>query len=157
MMISRTVPLLLIFLCGCLWHDPESAEVSDGLYAERIGAPRTERQLARKELVLVWVETPESKREIETLRSLLNQKKIHLKTIRIEQRTALSALVRSGRADLMAGAFTPEEVHALRLCPVLPYIGGDGRSQFCLAVRYQDEVLENLLSAAPSGETDRKE
>ena len=140
--------LLSVFLSGCFRHVPDN-NADDGGYADRIGVPRTERQLERKELVLALFETPESQREIAAVRSALEKEKIRLKIIRIAQKSALSALLRSGRVDLMAGGFTPEAVRSLHLLPVLSYTGSDGHSRLCLAVRHQDHILENLLGAVP--------
>ena len=149
----KWIPILLpVFLSGCFRSGPESSADYDNWYAERIGIPRTERQLERKELVLALFETPESRQEIEAARSALEKERIRLKIIRIDRRPALSALLRAGQVDLIAGKFTPGEVRSLRLLPVLPLTGKDGRSRICLAVRYQDHILENLLGAVPPGE-----
>ena len=144
--------ILPFFLSGCFRSGPENEADYDELYADRISIPRTERQLERKELILALFETPESGREIEAVRSALEKEQIRLKIIRIARRSSLSALLRSGRVDLIAGKFTPDEVRSLRLLPAMPYTGKDGRSRFCLAVRYQDHILENMLGAVPSGE-----
>ena len=99
----------------------------------------------------------ESSWEITQLRQVLDREKIRLKIILLSDRDALSALVRSGRADVMAGTFTPKEIRSLHLLPVLPYTGSDGKSQYCFAVRHDDQLLENLLGTeAASGTTEER-
>ena len=148
---------LMILLTGCSWFSSGAPESAADWYAERIAVPRTERQLAVGELVLVLAESPENQREIEIIQRVLQDKNIHLRVVTLARRDALPAMVRSGRADLMAGAFTPEEIRSLRLLPVLPYPGRDGRSRYCFAVRRSDYILENLLGAVPDESSGRKE
>ena len=148
---------VFILLNGCVSRSDGKPEAGS-LYAERLGRPLTERRLECKELILALCESRESSLETSRLRTVLEKNRIKLKIIRISDRNALSAMVRSGRADLIAGAFSPEEIRSLHLLPVLPYTGMDGKSQFCLAVRYDDHILEKLLdAAAASGNTAGKE
>ena len=137
--------LPLLFCAGCSWFRPDKKTDQDNCYAERISIPRTHGQLERKELVLALYETLESREETEALETILKKDKIRLKIIRIANRDKLPPMLRSGRADLIAGAFTPEEIRAFHLLPVLPYTGTDGKTQYCLAARYQDDILETML------------
>ena len=149
--------LPLLFCFGCFRFQPEKKTNQDNWYAERIGIPRTHGQLERKELVLALYETLESGLEKESLETILKKDKIRLKIIRIANRDMLPPIVRSGRADLIAGAFTPEEIRAFHLLPVLPYTGTDGTTQYCLAARYQDDILETMLGkvALPEKNTEK--
>ena len=137
--------LPLLFCAGCSWLRTEKKTDQENWYADRISVPRTHGQLERKELVLALYVTLESREETEALESLLKKDKIRLKIIRIADRDRLPPMVRSGRVDLIAGAFTPGEVRAFHLLPVLPYTGTDGKTQYCLAARYQDDILETML------------
>ena len=149
--------LPLLFCFGCLRLQPDKKTDQDNFYAERIGIPRTHGQLERKELVLALFETLESGLETESLENVLKKDKIRLKIIRIASRDKLPPMLRSGRADLIAGAFTPEEVRAFQLLPVLPYTGTDGKTQYCLAARYQDDILETMLGkVSPRDKTAEK-
>lgn len=155
-MLRKALPLCLsvLLLSGCIAgrQAPAAPDDSD-LYAERIARPRTERQLEKKQLVLAVLDGPGADREIELARKALASQRIELSAVRVRSRSALSGLVRSGRADLMAGAFTADEIRQLRLLPVLPYAGA-GRKPCCFAVRSGDRQLEELLGAAenkPSG------
>ena len=146
--------LMMLLLSGCILGRQDPAAPDDsGLYAERIVRPRTERQLEKKQLVLVVLDGPEADREIGLARTALASQQIELTAVRMRSRSALSGLVRSGRADLMAGAFTADEIRQLHLVPVLPY-AGPGRKSCCFAVRSGDFRLEELFGAAennPSG------
>jgi len=135
----------LVLLNGCFLFRPEEKDNGSSLYTERVSRPRTERQLERRELVLAVHDSIESHWEIAQLRQVLDREKIRLKIILLSDRDGLSALVRSGRADVMAGTFTQQEIRSLHLLPVLPYTGSDGKSQYCFAVRHDDRILENLL------------
>lgn len=150
---------VLILLSGCSLFRPAKKTEESSLYTERISRPQTERQLQRGELVLALYDSTESSREISQLRQVLDKQKIKLKIIRLSDRDGVSALVRSGRADLMAGAFTREEILSRHLLPVLSYTSPDGKKQFCLAVRHDDHILENLLNTAddPEKTEERKE
>ena len=149
---------VLILLNGCFLFRPAGNNGENSLYTERISRPQTERQLQREELVLAVPDSSESSREIGLLRQVLEKEKIRLKVIRLSDRDRLSALVRSGRADVMAGAFTPKEIRSMHLLPVLSYKSSDGKNQFCFAVRHDDHILENLLgAAADSGKTAKRE
>ena len=151
-MMKMTVLLTaLVLLNGCFGSRPAEEPEAGSLYTERLSRPRTERQLQRKELVLAVHDSIESSWEIGRLRPVLQKKQIKLKVIPVSDRDEMSFMVRSGRADLMAGAFSQKEVRSLHLRPVLPYTGSDGRSQFCFAVRHDDQILENLLGTAASG------
>lgn len=154
----RVVGLLLVLflLNGCASRSAGVPETGF-LYTERISRPQTERRLERRELVLALYESPESSGEISRLLSVLEKQQIRLKVLRFPDRDAMSAVVRSGRADLMAGAFSADEIRSLHLRPVLPYSGPDGQKQFCFAVRHDDHILENLLGAAEvSGKNEEK-
>jgi len=140
--------LAVLLLSGCATVRPDTSAQNDSeLYAARIAGPRTERQLEKKQLALAVFDGPEAEREIELARNALASQKIGLTVFRLKSRSALSGLVRSGRADLMAGAFTADEIRQLRLLPVLPY-AGSGRQSCCFAVRSADRRLEDLLGAA---------
>ena len=148
---------LMSLLTGCSWFYPVSREPAADPYAERIAVPRTDRQLADGELVLVTVDGPENQRELEAVRRVLQEKNIRLRVVKLTGRDALSAMVRSGRADLMAGSFTAEEIRSRHLLPVLPYPDKDGRLKYCFAVRRTDYILENLLGAVPDEPSGGKE
>lgn len=155
----RIIGLLavLALLNGCFWFRPAEKTDNGVLYTERVSRPRTERQLERGELVLALHDSIESSWEITRLREVLDREKIRLKIILLSDRDGLSALVRSGRADVMAGTFTRKEIRSLHLLPVLPYTGSDGKSQYCFAVRHDDQLLENLLGTeAASGTTEER-
>lgn len=145
----------LVLLNGCISRS-DGQPGSGSLYMERIGRPRTERQLEQKELVLALFESRNSSLEISQLRPILEKQQIRLKVLRFTDRDALSAAVRAGRADLMAGSFTVDEIRSLHLLPVLPYTGSDRNSQYCFAVRSGDHVLEKLLEPAASGKTEER-
>ena len=153
-MMKSFLPISLIFLSGCLWHAPVDPVDPDLLYEDRLAHPRTERRLSHKELVLAVAEGPESGREIALAEAALKTKGFQLKVIRVSGREALSAMVRACRADLMAGAFTSSEIRSMRLLPVLPYAGADGRSRYCFAVRRSDHILENMLGPVSSEDSD---
>ena len=154
--IRKALPpgLMMLLLSGCILGRQDPAAPDDPeLYAERIVSPRTERQLEKKQLVLVVLDGPEADREIGLARTALASQQIELSAVRVRSRSALSGLVRSGRADLMAGAFTADEIRQLHLVPVLPY-AGPGRKSCCFAVRFGDRRLEDLFGTAennPSG------
>ncbi|MBO4649280.1 MAG: hypothetical protein J5806_14115 [Lentisphaeria bacterium] len=153
--IRKALPLglMVLLLGGCFTDRPDPAPDDPELYAERIVRPRTERQLEKKQLVLVVLDGPEADREIGLARTALASQQIELTAVRVRSRSALSGLVRSGRADLMAGAFTADEIRQLHLVPVLPY-AGPGRKSCCFAVRFGDRRLEELFDTAennPSG------
>jgi len=154
----RIIGLLavLALLNGCFLFRPAEKTADGALYTERVSRPRTERQLEREELVLVLHDSIESSWEITQLRQVLDREKIRLKVIRLSDRDGLSPLVRSGRADVMAGTFTQKEIRSLHLLPVLPYTGSDGKSQYCFAVRHDDQLLETLLGTAASGTTEER-
>ena len=122
---------VLILLSGCFLFRPAGKNEACSIYTERISRPRTERQLQREELVLALHDSRESSREVSQLRQVLDKEKIKLKIIRLSDRDHLSSLVRSGRADVMAGAFTTKEIRSLHLLPVLSYNSSDGKKQFC--------------------------
>jgi len=148
--------LVLILLNGCISRSAGTPETGS-LYRERISRPQTERHLERRELVLALHENLESSWEISRLQAVLEKQQIRLKVLLFSDRDVLSALVRSGRADLMAGTFSADEIRSLHLLPVLPYTGSDGNNQFCFAVRHDDHILENLLgSAEGSGKNEEK-
>ena len=148
---------VLFLLNGCFLFRPAEKTDDGALYTERVSQPRTERQLERKELVLALHDSIESSWEITQIRQVLDREKIRLKIIRLSDRDGLSALVRSGRVDVMAGTFTQKEIRSLHLLPVLPYTGSDGKSQYCFAVRHDDQLLENLLGTeAASGTTEER-
>ena len=147
---------VLLLLNGCFLFRPAEKTDNGALYTERVSQPRTERQLERRELVLAIHDSIESSWEITQLRQVLDREKIRLKIILLSDRDGLSALVRSGRADVMAGTFTRKEIRSLHLLPVLPYTGSDGKSQYCFAVRHDDQLLENLLGTAASGTTEER-
>ena len=144
---------VLILLSGCFLFSPAGKDGEDSTYTERISRPRTERQLQREELVLALHNSIESSGEVNRLRQVLDKEKIKLKIIVLPDRDLLSSLVRSGRADVMAGAFTREEICSLHLLPVLSYQSSDKKNQFCFAVRHDDHILETLLGAAADPET----
>lgn len=157
-MTRKALPLCLsvLLLGGCATGRPDPAASNDSdLYAERIVRPRTERQLEKKQLVLAVLDGPEADREIEVARKALEPQQIGLTAVRVNSRSALSGLVRSGRADLMAGAFTADEIRQLRLLPVLSY-AGPGRKTCCFAVRSADRKLEELLGAAENKSTGKE-
>lgn len=141
--------LPLLFCAGCSGFRTEKKNDREHWYAERISVPRTHGQLERKELVLALYVTLESREETEALEAILKKDNIRLKVIRIADRDRLPPMVRSGRVDLIAGAFTPGEVRAFHLLPVLPYTGTDGKTQYCLAARYHDDILETMLGQVP--------
>ena len=148
------MPLLaLLFPAGCLLFPAGTAPSPDGGYVERVAQPRTERQLERGELVLALWAGPENKIETAAARTALQNGKVRLKIVAVSQREALSPMLRSGRADLIAGAFTPEEIQNLHLLPVLSYSGSDGHTRYCFAVRRGDSTLENLLGPVSAAET----
>ena len=155
----RIIGLLavLILLNGCFLFRPAEKTDNGAMYTERVSQPRTERQLERRELVLAVHDSIESRREITQLRQVLDREKIRLKIILLSDRDGLSALVRSGRADVMAGTFTRKEIRSLHLLPVLPYTGSDGKSQYCFAVRHDDQLLGNLLGTASGTTEERKQ
>ena len=145
----RVVGLLLVlFLLNGCTSRPAGTPETGALYAERIRRPQTEQRLERRELVLALYESPESGGDIRRLQSVLEKQQIRLTVLRFSDRDALSAVVRSGRADLMAGTFSADEIRSLHLLPVLPYSGSDGKKQFCFAVRHDDHILEKLLGSA---------
>ena len=144
---------VLILMSGCFLFRPAGKTHESSIYTERVSRPRTERQLQRKELVLALYDSTESSGDISRLRQVLDKEKIRLKVIRLSDRDRLSALVRSGRADVMAGSFTPKEIRSRHLLPVLSYKSPDGKNQFCFAVRHDDLMLEKLLGAAADPET----
>ena len=149
--------LLPLLLCaGCSRFRTEKKADRENWYAERITVPRTHGQLERKELVLALYATLESREETEALEAILKKDKIRLKIIRIADRDRLPPMVRAGRADLIAGAFTPAEIRAFHLLPVLPYTGTDGKTQYCLAARYQDDILETMLGKVPPPDEEPK-
>jgi len=154
----RIIGLLavLLLLNGCFLFRPAEKTDNGALYTDRVSLPRTERQLERKELVLAVHDSIESSWEITQLRQVLEREKIRLKIILLTDRDGLSALVRSGRADVMAGTFTTKEIRSLHLLPVLPYTGSDGQSRYCFAVRHDDQLLESLLGTASSGTTEER-
>ena len=154
----RIIGLLavLLLLNGCFLFRPAEKTDNGILYTERVSQPRTERQLERRELVLAVHDSIESSWEITQLRQVLDREKIRLKIILLSDRDSLSALVRSGRADVMAGTFTQKEIRSFHLLPVLPYTGSDGKSQYCFAVRHDDQLLETLLGTAASGTTEER-
>lgn len=137
---------LLLVLNGCmLFPSPSDPAAPDGDYVERLALPRTEQQLARGELVVaLWI-GPENQAETVAVRNALKKESIRLKIITVSGRESLSRMLRAARADLIAGAFTPDEVRDLHLLPLLPYTGADGRSSYCFAARRGDHLLENLL------------
>ena len=144
---------VLILLSGCFLFRPAGENGESSIYTERISRPQTARQFQRKELVLALHDSLESSREISQLRQVLDKEKIKLKVIRLSDRDRLSALVRSGRADVMAGAFSKKEIRSMHLLPVLSYKSSDGKKHFCFAVRHDDQMLETLLGAAAGSET----
>lgn len=144
---------VLILLSGCFLFRPTEKNEDSSTYTERISRPQTERQLQRRELVLALHDSTESSGAVNRLHQVLDKEKIRLKVIRLSDRDRLSALVRSGRADVMAGNFTEKEIRSLHLLPVLSYPSPDGKKQFCFAVRHDDQMLEKLLGAAADTET----
>lgn len=155
---KRAFLLPILFLLGGCWLGSPEKPLQESGYEERVGIPRTNRQLERKVLVLVQFRTLECSEEIDLLKKVLDKEKIRVKIIRVPDRDALSAMVRSGRADLMAGAFTYAEISAFHLLPVLSYTGTDGKTQYCFAVRHNDLILEQLLGKAepPAAREERK-
>ena len=156
----KRAALIFLLLPGCSLFRSEPVSASpDGDYVERVVLPRTEQQLERKELVLALWTGPENKVETAAAGAALEKEKIRLKIIGISRREVLSSMLRAGRADLIAGAFTPEEIRTLNLLPVLAYSGTDGKSRYCFAVRRGDFMLENLLGPVSADEApdERKE
>ena len=143
--------MLLFVLNGCTSRSAGTPETGS-LYTERISKPQTERRLERRELILALYENLESSWEISRLQPILKKRQIRLKILRFSDRDVLSSLVRSGRADLMAGTFSADEIRSLHLLPVLPYTGSDGKKQFFFAARHDDHILENLLGSAEGAE-----
>ena len=144
---------LVLFLNGCmLFSSPSAPAAPDGDYVERLALPRTEQQLARGELVVALWAGPENQAETAAVRNALQKGSIRLKIISVSRREALSPMLRAGRADLIAGAFTPDEVRDLHLLPLLPYTGTDRMTGYCFAARRGDHLLENLLGPATGTE-----
>ena len=148
----------LILLSGCLLKPAGPDPAADREYENRVSRPRTERQLERRELVLAVFAGPDRQAASTAVWSVLEKENIGLKIIPLTRRESLSPMLRAGRVDLIAGGYTPEEVRALHLTPVLPYTGPDGR-RYCCAVRFGDRMLEEILGAVPAGDSaaERKE
>ena len=158
-MMKRFLLLPLVLLSGCFTNRSEPDPRPGDEYAERVVVPRTERQLERRELVLAVFSGPDRAAASAAVWSVLEKKNIGLKILPLTRRAALSPMLRAGRVDLIAGGYTPEEVRALHLTPVLPYTGADGQSRYCFAVRYGDHILVELLGAVPADDfaAERKE
>ena len=140
-MLKLLLLLPLILLCGCFLTGKNVPE-SD-LYRERVAAPRTERQLAKKEIVLALFPGPQTERELAKARETAEKHQLKLIVIRLSSREALPPMLRAGRADLIAGGFTPDEIRRLRLEPV----GGssiDGLTH-CFGARRDDRELAELF------------
>ena len=141
------LPLLL--LCGCFLipsgSDSESPDAD--LYRERIAAPRTERQLAKKEIVLALFEGPQTEQELSKAREAAEKHQLKLTVIRLSSREALPPMLRSGRADLIAASFTPDEIRRIRLKPA----GGWMKDTvpYCFGARRDDGELAGLFGPAP--------
>ena len=144
-MLKVLLLLPLFLLCGC-FRTGTNAPESD-LYRERIAAPRTERQLAKKEIVLAFVPGPQSEPELAKARETAEKHQLKLTVIRVSGREALAPMLRAGRADLIAGGFTPGEIRRLRLEPV----GGSSRNglTYCLGARRDDWELAELFGPPP--------
>ena len=152
-MLKLLLLLPLLLLCGCFLtgtKDPESVDP----YRARVAVPRTERQLAKKEIVLALLEGPQMESELAKASEIAEKNQLKLIVIRLSKREALPPMLRAGRADLIAGAFTPDEIRQLRLEPA----GGsskDGRT-YCFGVRRDDRELAELFGPVtdtlPSGE-----
>lgn len=157
-MMKRFLLLPLVLLSGCLSSHSETAPRPGEEYAERVVAPRAERILERRELVLAVLSGPELAAASAAVWSVLEKKDIGLKIIPLARRESLSPMLRDGRVDLIAGGYTPEEVRTLHLTPVLLYTGADGQTR-CCAVRYGDHLLTELLGAVPADDSaaERKE
>jgi|GEM_PF-3154209 len=151
--------LSLFLPAGCALFSSKPPPSPDGDYVERVAQPRTEEQLKRKELVLALWDGPEKSKETAAVRAALQAEPVRLKIVTVSRRETLSPMLRSGRADLIAGAFTQEEIRNLYLLPVLVYSGTDGRSSYCFAVRRGDHILEGMLGPVSDAEktSDKKE
>lgn len=150
-MLRLLLLLPLVLLCGCFLTGNNAPEPD--LYRERVAAPRTERQLAKKEIVLALFPGPQTEQELAKARETAEKHQQKLTVIRLSSREALPPMLRAGRADLIAGGFTPDEIRRLRLEPV----GGssiDGLT-YCFGARRDDRVIAELFGPAqtilPSG------
>ncbi|MBQ9337498.1 MAG: hypothetical protein IJS14_09410 [Lentisphaeria bacterium] len=154
------LPLLL--LGGCfLFPDGPSGGSSD-LYRDRVAAPRTERQLAKKELVLAICPGPQTDLELAKANEIAKKHQLKLTVIRVSGREALPPMLRAGRADLIAASFTPDELRQLLLEPVGGWPGkdltsGGSMTTYCFGARRDDRELAGLfgqpedIAILPSG------
>lgn len=140
-----SVFMVLILCCSCsLFRSADEVEaqsdllVSSRLYQERIVSRSEKRIFEEKRLVLVCVKDLPVPL-IESLQNVLKNESIRLEILYSSDFTHFPALLRSGRADLMAGNFTEKQIQSFHLMPLLPYEG------FCFAVREKDKRLYDLL------------
>lgn len=145
--------ILILLLSSC--RTPLS-EPEQNLYAEQVSKPRLDGQLARGELVLGLAQSPDAEKESKTAADILARHDLKLKVLYAD-RSELPPLLRSGKVDLIAGAFSEEEILRLHLVPVFP--GSDRenpKKHYVFAVRRGNPQLEKILNAPPTT-TEKKE
>lgn len=150
------LPGILVLQYGCsLFTEQEDAGESlrkeldfSTLYAERISLEREKRIMEEKRIVFC-TERGFPSSWIASLEQELFKEGIHLQKMLPAEKTELISFLRSGKADLIAGRFSPESLRNRRLDPVRIFSGEKEGVADCLVIRAEGKFLKDLLNKIP--------
>lgn len=149
-----TGSMFLLFLNGCssffsggktLHEDSFSA-----LYEERITLTREKEIFEKKSLIFCGAKEFPSDL-LKQLQEALEKEQIRLKILPEAEPFLLSSFLRSGKADLIAGRFTPKQIRSWHLMPLEIRTGDkdQSESEYCFAIRSSSSRLKALLEKIP--------
>ena len=147
--------ILLLWNCSCIFRSQDSAEQVlsreldyTSLYAERISRIR-EKKIFEEKYLIFCADADFPSSAMGSLRKELEKEQIRLKRLPAAESPMLLNFLRNGKADLIAGRFSPDLLRNRKLFPFPVSPAEKETVPYCFVIRMGNERLKELLGRIP--------